>query len=280
MKSFARSPRLASHLQTALLLVAGCSFQTFDYLEDGAGGSSSSTAGRNGAGSGTSNDSGSGGSQSGGSDTTPQGGEPDPGGGGKSTSSAGQPSKGGKGGETVADAGEGNAPQAGAGGAAGSSTGGTKPTGELVNPSFETGTTTGWQVDPADALAAKHAFVQWAQGGGTVPDGKNEFGIWNAKDTYTVDLHQTIEGLEDGTYTFKGYFNRGALTAAWIFARECGGTDPEPMPVPLTEPAQWLAVSLPGIEVVGGTCQVGLHVEAEPENWLNADLFSFEKDAE
>jgi hypothetical protein len=34
------------------------------------------------------------------------------------------------------------------------------------------------------------------------------------------------------------------------------------------------------IEVVGGSCEVGLHIESQPKEWMNADLFTFEKDAE
>jgi len=260
---------LTTRLPAALALLVGCSFQQFDYLQDGGG------AGSNGKG-GASTTAGS--SHQGGSEVVPQGGQAEPGGAGK----AGSTSHAGKGGGTVADAGGGNTPigEGGAAGAGGAPNGGTGAVGELVNPSFESGNVSGWQVAPSDALAKKYAFVQYPQGAGTVPDGTYEFSIWHKTDTYTVELHQTIKGLEDGTYTFKGYFSRGALLGASLFARNCGGVAPEPIPVPLTDPSQWLAVSLTGIEVSGGSCEVGLSIEATAENWLNADLFSFEKDPE
>lgn len=269
MKRLVRNTRLTTRLQTALMLLAGCSFQKFDYLQEGGAGTSSTAGVSNVAGSGN---------HSGGSDNTPQGGQGEPGGAGK----AGSTSHAGKGGQTVADAGDGNTPigEGGAGGAAGAPNGGTGAVGELVNPSFESGNVSGWQVEPAEALTKKYAFVQWPQGAGSVPDGTYEFSTWHKTDTFTVELHQTIKGLADGTYTFKGYFSRGALNAASMFARNCGGVDPEPVPVPLTDPSQWLAVSLSGIEVSGGSCEVGLHIESTAENWLNADLFSFEKEPE
>src|ERR1041384_4748075 len=139
----------------------------------------------------------------------------------------------------------------------------------------------GMTVEPADALTKRHAFVQVAQGSSTIPDGIYQFSIWHGTDTYTVDLHQTVTGLEDGTYTFKAYFTRGdGFTDVQMFARDCGGPDLEPMPVPLTDASQWLNVELTGIEVTGGSCDVGLSIGANPANWLNADLFTFEKEAE
>lgn len=267
MKRFVPSTRLTTRLQMAVLLLAGCSLQKFDYLQEGGAGTSSGGGVPSAAGSTN---------PSGGSDSTPQGGQGEPASAGK----AGSASHAGKGGE--ADAGDGNVPigEGGAGGAAGAPNGGTGAVGELVNPSFESGNVSGWQVEPAEALTKKYAFVQWPQGAGSVPDGQYEFSTWHKTDTFTVELFQTLKGLEDGTYTFKGYFSRGALNAASMFARNCGDVDPEPVPVPLTDPSQWLAVSLTGIAVSGGSCEVGLRIDSSAENWLNADLFSFEKEPE
>jgi hypothetical protein len=50
------------------------------------------------------------------------------------------------------------------------------------------------------------------------------------------------------------------------------------VPIPLTEPTQWLDVEVTGIEVVGGSCEVGIAIDSKATNWLNADLFTFQKE--
>jgi hypothetical protein len=41
---------------------------------------------------------------------------------------------------------------------------------------------------------------------------------------------------------------------------------------------EWLPIWVKGIEVKGGECTVGLHIDSQANAWLNADLFSFEPD--
>lgn len=286
MKRIASRALFAPRLQAALLLLASCSLQNFDYLQDGGGGGATGGSGGSVAGSSHS---------FGGSDV---GGEApaDAGRGGSGGSSAG---RGGDGNDPSA-AGDGSGEEGGMPGAAGeglgvagTNTGGTSTggsatggaggsgaTGQLVNPSFETGTTNGWTVEPADALSKRHAFVQYPQGASKAQDGTYEFSTWHMTDTYTVQLYQIITGLDDGTYTFKGYFARGAQNAAVIYARNCGGADLPAVDIPVTQGTDWVAVSVTGIEVSGGSCEVGIGVDSNPENWLNADLFTFEKEPE
>jgi hypothetical protein len=277
MKRLVSSLRVTSRWQ-AVLLLAGCSFQSFDYLEEASGSGGSGGAGAGG----TTISAGSGNPQAG-SNSPAEGGMGEP----SRAGSSGGPSEAGKGGsggsEPLAIGGV-PASDGGAGGVAGDGTGNenTGAVGQLVNPSFETSNTLGWTVEPTDALTKRHAFVQVPQGTATVPDGGYEFSTWHMTDAFAVEVSQTITGLEDGTYTFKGYFSRGdGFNSVSIFARNCGGeVDPEPVAVPLTDPSQWLNVELTGIEVLGGSCDVGLSIDSNPTNWLNADLFTFEKEAE
>lgn len=271
MKRAASSFRLASRWQAGLVLLASCSFQNFDYLEGGGG-----NGGAGGGGAGGASATAGKGTLEAGSSSSPEGGMGD-----GLAGSFGGPPEGGKGGTDGGPAGGGGGDEGGTGGAAGEGTGNTGAVGQLVNPSFETSNTLGWTVEPSDALTKRHAFVQVAQGTATVPDGAYEFSTWHMSDSFAVEIHQTIRGLEDGTYTFKGYFSRGdGFNAVSMFARHCGGADPEPVPVPLTDPSQWLNVEVTGIEVVGGSCEVGLSIDSNPTNWLNADLFTFEKEVE
>ena len=252
---------LRRYSRVAGALLVGCSLQNFDYLSEGqAPANSAGSAGTSGG-----TQSSQGGSEAGGA----TGG--DAGGGTENTAGAGAES-------TAGGAGHGEGGMGAVGGEGGDpGGGGTGAVGELLNPSFENASTSGWTVDPNDALVEKYLFVQWPVGAGSVPEGEYELSTWHDMDAFTVELRQTILGIADGTYTFKGYFSRGdGFNSVTLFARDCGGTDPEPVPVPVTADSQWLAVELSGIEVVGGACEVGLRIDSNPNNWLNADLFSFE----
>ncbi len=278
MRRALSSIRFTPRWPAAVLLLASCSFQNFDYLEEAAGNGGSGGVG----GVGGSTTAGSSAQQAGSTSSSEGGmGEPDSGGApaARGGTEAGKGGSGGSGGsEVTSSAGEG-----GMAGVAGDGSGnaGTGAVGQLVNPSFELGNTLGWTVEPAEALTKRHAFVQLPQGTATVPDGNYEFSTWHMTDTFTVEIHQTVTGLEDGTYTFKAYFSRGdGFNAVSMFARNCGGTEVEPVDVPLTDPSQWLNVEVKGIEVVGGSCDVGLSIDSNPTNWLNADLFTFEKTSE
>ena len=262
MRRFVARPQLATWLYAAGALVVGCSFQEFEYLQDG--GTISSQGGTASAGSGATQ---------GGTKPDGQSGAGAPGGAGAATTAG----KGGKGGEPTQQPQAGNTGDAGAGGAGGDGgAGGTNTpggTGKLVNHSFETFNTTGWTIEPPTTFA----FVQAPQGSDKNPDGAYEFSTWSQNEAFTVELYQTIKGLEDGTYTLKVYISSGPNKVS-LFARKCGGAvDPEPAVVPTQT---WTPVEVKGVEVVGGSCEVGLRVESQKTEWMNADLFTFEKDAE
>lgn len=260
MRPARRTPKVRT-AQLVLLLAAGCSLQNFDYLQQGAGGSSAggtSSAGSTGQ---SGSDTGEGGEAAGSSSVAGKSGN-STGGSHASGSSAGGSGAGGS-----------------SSGSAGKANGGTGAVGELVNPSFETSNTMGWTVDPAEALSERHAFVQPPTSGSSVPDGGYEFSTWHMTDKFVVDLHQTVTGIEDGTYVFKGYFNLGTgFNSVEAYATDCGGADPAPVLIVSNGATEWQAVSVKGIVVKGGECTVGVRIDSNPSNWLNADLFSFEPD--
>jgi hypothetical protein len=253
------SPQLATWLYAAGALAIGCSFQEFEYLQDG--GTISTAGGTASAGTGATQ---------GGTKPDGQGGAGAPGGAGTATTAG----KGGKGGEPTEHPEAGDAGNAGAGSATAGAGGAdmTGGTGELVNPSFETLDTRGWTVEPP----TKFAFVQPPQGSDKNPDGAYEFSTWSQNEAFTVELYQNIKGLDDGKYTLKVYVSSGPNKVS-LFARKCGGADPAPVMIPTQS---WTPVEVKGIEVVGGSCEVGLRVESQKTEWMNADLFTFEKDAE
>lgn len=227
-----------------------CSLKNFDYLKEG-----SSAAGD---------------SSLGGQDT----------GGGGNANVAGESSGGSSGSESSA-----GGTTTARGGSTGSSVGGTSattttagPTGKLINPSFENGST-GWTADPAGELGWPNdpkysAFVQPPVGSATVHEGAVQLSFYNSERAFQVKVSQTIEGIADGQYTFSGWFTLGTLKSTYIYAKGCGGTDPPQVPITLSD--IWHQVSIPTIDVVGGKCEVGFYVDGAAFSWLNADDFAFE----
>ena len=92
--------------------------------------------------------------------------------------------------------------------------------------------------------------------------------------TTGADGHFTIKDVPPGTYTFQGWFNRGVNNATYLYAN-CGGANQQ-VDIPITAPTSWLLVSIPGITVTGGSCELGFFVDASATDWVNADAFSFE----
>jgi len=142
----------------------------------------------------------------------------------------------------------------------------------LANASFEQGYV-GWTFAPQSAMG-KYAFDQLPVPGGYTIDGQYELATWSGTDSFTVQISQTFTNLPDGTYTFEGNFNCGVNNQAYIFVKGCGGPDQQ-QNIGVTAPTSWLQVAIPGIQVTGGSCQVGFLVDASPSDWLNADAFTF-----
>jgi len=259
-------PRQAAERSARRLLLAapcaaialGCSLQNFDYLTRGGGGSDASFA----DGSGFSEPDATGETAPGDAAETPETSAPHD----AATQRTDSPT------ETV-DA------RAPAGGDAG-------PINYIVNPDFAASTLQGWTVNPPSA-AQMYVFTQAPVGSAYTPQGQAyELATYAASDSFTVDVSQTLTNLPNGMYALTAWFNRGANNQAYIYANGCGGSDTagdggpdggagEIVNIPLTSSTGWEQVTIPGIRVIGGNCQVGLHVDASATDWLNADGFSF-----
>jgi hypothetical protein len=248
------------HWKLALLslgVVSACSLTVpseDDVFGKGGGGSSSA---------GTTNKSGESGSGTAGT-------EPVSTAGGGMASEGGQPSSSGGGtGQTAA--GMGSLDEGGAGGDTGTTP---KPTGEIINPSFENGLT-GWTVEPITAAV----FQQWGGPGGPVKahDGSYVLSTWDATAPYTVKIFQVIDGLEDGSYTLSVFVaNKGGIPRGLLYAKNCGGTDPAPVQLSGSGDVLVEVASEP-FDVKGGKCEIGLDLDARAADWVNADLFGLKK---
>ena len=151
-----------------------------------------------------------------------------------------------------------------------------EPTGELVNGSFEE-SFKGWTVEPATPAM----FIQYGSGSGApvmAIDGNWVLSGWSKQEPqkpYVTRVFQIIKGIEDGTYKLTAHvMSIGGINKADLYARNCGGTDPAPVPSLSTA---WVELAIDEIEVTGGECEVGIDIDAKSSDWINVDSFTFEK---
>jgi len=140
----------------------------------------------------------------------------------------------------------------------------------VLNPSFEADRVSVAQ--PAGWVTAGAASAN-ASGGHT--------GNWRwelaSTAAYQSSLTQSITGLPNGTYTLSAQVeSSGGQSVAQLFAKGFGGTEVDAAVDQAT--GAWSQVSIPGIEVTNGTCQVGVQTTASASQWLRVDDFTLVKD--
>jgi hypothetical protein len=153
------------------------------------------------------------------------------------------------------------------------------PVNLLSNPNFDEAYSS-WTFDPPAAMGTL-AFIQPPVGSAITPQGQAyELATYSMNTAFTVDVSQTLTNLPDGDYVFTGWFNRGNDNQTYLYAKDCdardGGTTLQ-ADIPITTPTGWVSISITGIHVSGGRCQVGFFVDAAATDWLNADGFTFER---
>jgi hypothetical protein len=138
-----------------------------------------------------------------------------------------------------------------------------------LNPSFEADRVT--MAQPAGWIAAGTASTNLS--GGHTGNWK-----WQLSSTaaYQSSLTETVTGLPDGTYTLAAWVeSSGGQSIAHLFATGFGGAEIDA--TLNTAIASWSQVSLPGIAVTNGTCQIGVRTTASANQWLNVDDFTLIK---
>jgi hypothetical protein len=143
----------------------------------------------------------------------------------------------------------------------------------ITNWSFENGYA-GWLFLPTTA-EGKDAFTQTPVPGAHVIDGQYEMATWSGTEAFTVKIYQQLTNVPNGTYTFQGYFNLGMNNQVYLYSKNCGGPDQQAN-IPITGATQWESIAITGIQVTGGSCEVGFYIDAAVSNWVNADAFTFE----
>jgi len=138
----------------------------------------------------------------------------------------------------------------------------------VTNPGFETGDLTGWTYD-GTAKA-----VDISNEGPNVYDGDWAMHYWRG-DPFHFTVSQTINNLADGTYSFSAWIQGGGgETVLQLFAQGCGGED-KVVDIVNTGWQKWSNPVITGIEVSGGSCTIGLQLDAPAGSWAFVDEMVF-----
>jgi hypothetical protein len=153
--------------------------------------------------------------------------------------------------------------------------GGTWRTGDgnnyVLNPSFEADRVTmtvpaGWT--NTTNLSGATPFTN-------VSGGHTANWAWQLSYTsaYQASIDQTVTGLPNGSYTLSAWVkSTGGQSIANLYAKGFGGTE---LDKSLTSALSgWTQVSIPGIAVSNGTCQLGVVTTASANQSLTLDDFS------
>jgi hypothetical protein len=148
-----------------------------------------------------------------------------------------------------------------------------------------------WSVGPGNNYALNPSFeadrVTMAQPAGWITSGTassnasgGHTGDWkwllSSTAAYQSSLTQSVTGLPNGTYTLAAWVeSSGGQSVAQMFATGFGGAE---IDASVNTPiANWLQVSIPGIVVTNGTCQIGVRTTASANQWLDVDDFTLVK---
>jgi hypothetical protein len=142
----------------------------------------------------------------------------------------------------------------------------------ILNPSFE-----------ADRVS-QHTLAGWVNttnASGGDPNGNEKGDAHTGKfcmqqkfpADYQATMSQDITGLPNGPYTLSAWVkSSGGQNSARVAARAFGGAD---LSASLAKPIDnWTLVSIPGIKVTNGKCQVAIISDARANNWLQVDDLS------
>ena len=143
----------------------------------------------------------------------------------------------------------------------------------VLNPSFE-----------ADRVAQR-ALAGWTNTtnvSGGDPNGNSKKGEAHTGNfcmeqryatDYTATMSQDIADLPNGTYTLSAWVkSSGGQKSAVLAAKDFGGTD---LTASLAKPmGDWTQVSIPGIKVTNGKCQVAIISDAKANDWVEVDDIS------
>ncbi|MEJ7665164.1 MAG: T9SS type A sorting domain-containing protein [Hymenobacter sp.] len=90
-------------------------------------------------------------------------------------------------------------------------------------------------------------------------------------EAYEVYTYQVIRNLPNGTYTLSAWMkSSGGQSQAQLQAKNFGG-NALAADAPATPDGQWVLVTIPGIRVSNGQCEIGFYSRASGGRWLYFD---------
>jgi hypothetical protein len=121
-----------------------------------------------------------------------------------------------------------------------------------LNPSFE-----------ADRVSVTTP-TGWTASSGSNGTGARHTGRWGWQLSGGGSLEQKVVGLPNGTYKLSVWV-KGAASGAQLYAKGFGGTA---MSASLGSGSNWTNVTLPGVVVTNGTCQIGVSGGAAVDDFV------------
>lgn len=138
------------------------------------------------------------------------------------------------------------------------------------DPSFEKGALAEWTID-GDKSAASNE-----RNPGNAHTGLHSLHYWKGE-AFRFEAARTFTNLKPGRYTLKAWSaGGGGEKALELFAQGCGDDKRRAAAMTNTGWQQWKQVVVKDIPVKdGGSCTVGLRVDAQAGNWGNVDDIEF-----
>ena len=148
-------------------------------------------------------------------------------------------------------------------------------TSTIVNPGFEAdnapvGSPTGWQTTTGGNTGTNADYTEIYPGAhsGTY------HGTHYRPEPYEVYTYQVVKNLPNGTYTLSAWVkSSGGQNTAQLLAKNYGGAT-RTAAIAATGGGPWVQVSVPGIVVSNGQCELGMYSNANAGNWLYFDDFT------
>jgi hypothetical protein len=143
-----------------------------------------------------------------------------------------------------------------------------------LNPSFEADRVAVTQPAGWTSSTNLSGATPFANGSG------GHTGRWNWTLSYTAAyqaaIGQTITGLPNGTYALSVWVkSSGGQSIAQIYAKNFGGTEQDH--AVNTAMNAWTQVTIPGIAVTNGQCEIGVTTTAGANQSVSVDDWSFVK---
>ena len=144
--------------------------------------------------------------------------------------------------------------------------------GRLANAGFEddnapVGSPTGWQTATGPNTNDNADYTEAYPGAHT----GTYHGTHYRPEAYEIYTYQVVSDLPNGTYTLSAWMkSSGGQRQAQLQAKNFGG-QALAADAPATPDGQWVLVTIAGIQVSNGQCEIGFYSQASGGQWLYVD---------